>query len=142
MISFREGTSLAYLFARPLGVRFRLSLSVLAVCLWASACKDLGEEPPVPVPVINVTVRNTETFQRFLVGGDEDGARIITQAQHFRVSEVRMDASTNWGRVYFYQPEAGYVGSDYTELELETNSRGTVGKAQVSKLGLRFTVTN
>ena len=126
----------------PGGSTLALAFCVVVVCLLLSACKDLGEEPTPPVPVVNVALRNTETFQYPTVGGDEEGTLISTQAQHYRVSEIQRDASTNWVCVYVYQPEIGYVGTDYAELEIHTNNVGSPEYARVSKVGMSFTVTN
>ena len=116
----------------------------LVTVLFPFGCKDLGEVlTPATVPVIPVALRNTETYQYPTVAaGDEEGALITKQAQHYRLSEVRRDASTNFVCVYIYQPEAGYTGNDYAELEIHTNKVGISEYAQVSKVAFRFTVTN
>jgi len=91
--------------------------------------------------VVNVQVSNSATYQYPTVGGDEEGALISQQAQHYRVSEIRRNASTNWVCIYVYQAQAGYVGSDCVELEIHTNKVGTPEHAGVSKLRVQFTVT-
>jgi hypothetical protein len=128
--------------APPIANRLALGLAMLGVYLLAPACNDFGEEPTLPISVINVTVRNTNTFQYPTVGGDEEGTRISVQARHYRVSQIRRNASTNWVALYIYQPEADYVGSDYTELEVFTNPTGRPENKRVSKVGLSFKVTN
>jgi hypothetical protein len=87
-------------------------------------------------------LRTTDTYQYPTVGGDEEGALIAKQAQHYRVSEIRRNASTNWVVVYVYQPQGGYVGSDYAEIEIHTNSVGTPEHTKVSKLGFSFMIVN
>jgi hypothetical protein len=127
-------------------VALRGKTGILVVCivvvLLLTACTDSGKEPTQPLPIISVSLRNTDTYQYATVSGDEEGARITRQAQHYRVSEIRRNASTNWDCIYVYQPELGYVGSDYAELEIYTNKVGTPGNTRVSKLGFSFTVTN
>ena len=83
--------------------------------LLVSSCKDQGN----PETII-ITLTNTETYQYPTVGGDEDGAVIVSQAQHYSVSEIRRNLQTNWVAVYFYQSSPGYVGKDYVELEIHT----------------------
>jgi hypothetical protein len=116
---------------------------VIGTVLCPISCKDLGEVLlPSTGQMITVALRNTDTYQYPAVGGDEDGALITKQAQHYRVSQVRRDASTNFICVYIYQPEAGYTGNDHAELEIHTNKVGTSEYAQVSKLAFSFTITN
>jgi hypothetical protein len=117
----------------------------LAIVFSSFTCTDLGEvvAPATTVQVIPVALRNTETYQ-FLtnVGGDEEGVLITKQAAHYSVSEIRRDASTSFLCVYIYEPQAGYTGSDYAELEIRINKAGTSESTQVSRLGFSFTVTN
>ena len=118
---------------------------ILATVLSSFSCEDLGE-PFVPAPriqVITVALRNTETYQWLTnLGGDEEGVRITTQAQHYQVSEVWRDARTSFLCVYVYEPQAFYVGSDYVELELRTSRTGAPEDTQVSRLGITFTISN
>ena len=64
---------------------------------------------------VSISLKNTDTYQYPTGGGDEDGARISTQANHYSISEIRRNAETNWVTVYVYQPTAGFVGSDYAD---------------------------
>lgn len=110
--------------------------------LLSLACNDLTEDPTQNASKIAVQLRNTDTYQYPTVGGDEEGAVIAKQAAHYQVSEIRRDSSTNWVAVYFYQPQAGYLGNDYAELEIHTNSVGTPEHDKVTRLGFQFTITN
>jgi len=115
----------------------------IALVLFPSGCKDLGGvAPPAAVQVIAVALRNTDTYQYPTVGGDEEGAVITRQAQHYRLSEVRRDSSTNFISVYIYQPQAGYTGSDSAELEVHFNNTGAPESTHATKVGFSFTVTN
>lgn len=91
---------------------------------------------------VNVSLRNTEIYQYPTVSGDEDGARISTQANHFRTSEIRRNAETNWVAVYVYEPAAGFVGSDYAEVEIFTGSDGASPPTSIKKVGFRFVIHN
>ena len=60
----------------------------------------LGEEPLTQVingltNEINVTLKNTESYSQTFVLGDEEGASIKVQAQHYEKSELVRDESTN-----------------------------------------------
>jgi hypothetical protein len=113
---------------------------LLVFLLWG--CKDLGEQLLTPVQTITATVKNTETYEYQTASGDEEGARITQQAKHYTVSEIRRNASTNFVCVYVYQPRAGYVGSDYVELQAQTNAQGVSGGTSTSTVRFKFTVTN
>jgi len=123
------------------GLVFRVVI-VAAVSL-LSSCKDLGEDATTAnIAVRAVTLRNSDTYQYPTLSGDEEGATIVKQAQHFKISEVRRNTSTNWDAVYVYQPEPGYTGNDYVELEITRNPVGTLGHEQTSRLGISFTIVS
>jgi hypothetical protein len=111
-------------------------IALIAFSFLVSGCSDQG----VPVTT-TVTLKDTETYQYPTVGGDEESARIVTQAQHYRISEIRRDAQTNWVAVYVYQPALGYTGSDYVELEIETGSDGASPPSHSKRIGLVFQIT-
>lgn len=75
------------------------------------------------------------------MGGDEDGAAIVSQAHHYAVSEIRRNAQTNWVAVYIYQPALGFVGSDHVELEVRTGSDGA-SPGNVKRIAFSFQVTD
>jgi hypothetical protein len=95
-----------------------------------------------PVETVSVSLKNTETFQYPTVGGDEDGARISTQANHYSISEIRRNAETNWVAVYVYRPAAGFVGPDYAEVEILSGSDGASSPTSVKRVAFRFVVHN
>jgi len=118
--------------------RVLLGLCFGVVLAWP-ACSDYGQEPTQPVQVIDVQLRNTDTYQYAGSCGDEEGLRITRQAHHYRVSEIRRDRSTDWDCVYVYQPAAGYVGGDSADVEMSTV--GSLSPARASSLRFRFAVT-
>ncbi len=60
----------------------------------------------------------------FNISGDEEGASIITQAEHAEVSQLIRDELTNWSVVYRYKSVAGYTGIDSVEIETCTGGDG------------------
>jgi len=74
------------------------------------------------VEAVKVSLQNGKMYQYPTVSGDEDGARIALQPQHYMISEIRRNAETNWVATFVYQPTAGFVGSDYAEIEIPTGS--------------------
>lgn len=116
-------------------VRTLISIApLLLVCVILLSCGKSS-----PAEVLKVSLRNIDTFEYPTAGGDEDGARVATQPQHAEVSEIRRDAETNWVATYVYQPVAGYVGSDFVELEILTSSDG-VRPPDVRRLTIHFSV--
>jgi hypothetical protein len=111
------------------------ALAVIAVGV--QGCRD-----PDSVETVIVYLRNTETYQYRTVGGDEEGARISTQATHYSISEIRRDASTDWYAVFVYQPAAGFVGEDHAEVEVMTGSDGASAPTNIKKVVFRFSVHN
>jgi len=109
--------------------------AVLAVVALALACQD-----DEAVQTITVSLRNTDTYEYPTVGGDEEGARIVRQTTHHRVSEIRRDAGTNWIATYVYQPLAGYVGSDHAEIEILTGSDGASPPTNVRRVAFDFVI--
>ena len=88
---------------------------------------------------IDVSLLKGELYQYPTVSGDEEGARISTQAGHYAISEIRRGPTTNWVAVYVYQPAAEFVGSDQVELEILTHSDGA-GPPIAKRVVIRFVV--
>lgn len=109
---------------------------VLPTVVHVQACNDSN-----PEETFDVSLKNTETYSYpTVVGGDEEGARISTQAKHYSISEIRRNAETNWVAVYVYRPAAGFVGSDYAELELRTGSDGASAPTSIKAVAFRFVI--
>lgn len=105
------------------------------VVLASSACQAAPDAEELAA-----TLRGAETFQLDLVTGDEDGARIVEQARHFAVSEIRRDAGTNWSARYVYAPAPGFVGEDRVQLEVLTGSDGASAPTRRRRIIVRFAV--
>lgn len=87
---------------------------------------------------ITVTLNESETYEyRTGIGGDEEGASIILQAEHFEISDIIRNADTQWEAVYRYQPEPLFSGTDYVEIQLSTGSDGASSPINVK---IRFHV--
>lgn len=100
----------------------------------------LGCREQDSVQIISVSLKNTESYQFPTVGGDEEGARISTQAAHYSLSEIRMNAATAFIATYVYQSAAGFVGSDYSEIEVLTGSDGASPPKNIKRIEFHFVV--
>jgi hypothetical protein len=92
--------------------------------------------------VSNVTLKNTESYSRTFVLGDEEGAAIMYQAQHYEKSELVRDESTNMNAVYCYKPSIGFVGTDYVGFEVYYNRTGEDRFAYIERVRINFTITD
>lgn len=69
--------------------------------------------------------------------GDEEGARIHKQAQHFLTSEIDREPET---AKYIYTPAKNYKGQDEVEIIIETGSDGA-GPGKEEMLILKFIIS-
>ena len=90
----------------------------------------------------NVTLKNTESYSRTFVLGDEEGALIMYQAQHYEKSELVRDENTNMNVEYRYKPITDFVGSDSVGLEIHYNKTGEDFSAYIETVRINFTITN
>jgi hypothetical protein len=112
-------------------------VALVLIGVHAQGCSDT-----VRVETIRVSLQSGQIYQFPTVGGDEEGARIVTQPKHYSISEIRRDAETNWVATFVYQPAAGFVGSDYAEIEILTGSDGASPPTNVRKVAFQFDVHN
>lgn len=110
-------------------------LALVALVPLMAGCKD-----SVTVEYVTVSLANEQTYSYPTVSGDEEGAGITVQANHFRVSEMRRNAETNWVATFVYQPAAGYVGTDRAEIETLTGSDGASPPTNVRRVVFLFEV--
>ena len=100
------------------------------------------EETENLVSEIEVTINNSDDYELdLMISGDEEGATIKTQAQHFQKSELIRDANTNWSVVYKYEPLPNYTGTDFVEIETCSGGEST-GCSSVETVRINFTITN
>ena len=121
------------------GIRFPIRvalLGLLPVVLQTLGCREQGA-----VETVNVSLMNSQAYEYPTVSGDEEGARISIQPQHYSTSEIRRNAETNGVATFVYQPTAGFVGSDYAELEIMTGSDGA-SPSNVKRVVFRFEIHN
>lgn len=120
---------------RGLVIKSAATLTLLSVLSAVPACRTVE-----PAKTITVSLRNTDIYQYPTVSGDEESARITSQPRHYTVSEIRRDAGTNWVATYVYQPAAGFLGSDYAEIEILTGSDGASAPTNIQRIAFVFTV--
>jgi hypothetical protein len=109
----------------------------LLLVIVLAGCGDLDS-----VRVVRVSLLNSETYRYPTFVGDEEGAAVSTQAKHYRISEVRRDSTTNWDAVYFYQPAAGFVGSDFAAIRVYRGSDGASPNTEIHEVRFYFSVGN
>jgi hypothetical protein len=115
--------------------------TIKSIALSALAALALvGCSPDSDTEVISAVLSGAETYQLDLASGDMGGARVVEQAQHFAVSEVRRDASTSWAARYVYVPAAGFVGNDRVELEVLSGADIASAPVRRRRISVRFTV--
>jgi len=112
-------------------------LFILITFLISTSCSNDDDANP-EVTILNITISNTETYSYNLgVFGDEEGAGINIQAEHFEISETNRNPETEEIN-YNYKPEINYKGSDFVEI---SRSYGWPN-AIVSYLRINFEVTD
>lgn len=105
------------------------------------SCKE--EDNTSPDRIVEVTLKNTEEYSYdLMLSGDEEGAVIKTQAQHFERSELIRNESTAWSLVYHYKAIPNYTGADYVEIETCTGSDGGSACAARKLIKISFTITD
>jgi len=88
----------------------------------------------------NVTLKNTESYSHNFMLGDEEGATIKVQAEHYEKSELIRDETTNMNVVYHYKPIIDFVGEDCVVIEVYYNKTGIdITKTEIVKIN--FTIT-
>jgi hypothetical protein len=120
------------------GLRFATRVTFVAllpVVFQTQACNDASS-----VETVKVSLTNSQAYQYPTVGGDEEGARISVRPSHAITSEIRRSAETNWVATFVYQPTAGFVGSDYAEIEIVTGSDGASPPRNVKRVVFRFDI--
>jgi len=122
------------------GIRFLIRVGLvglLPVAFHIQGCKEPGS-----VDTVNISLTNAQAYQYPTVSGDEESARISIQPKHYIISEIRRNAETNYVATFVYQPTAGFVGSDYAELEIMTGSDGASPPRNVKRVVFHFDVHN
>lgn len=117
------------------------SIILLLIGIFYLSCNS--DNPVSSESSLQITLKSTEQYEyNTKIGGDEEGAKIITQANHYRRSEIVRDESTFWAAIYKYEPASGYTGRDYVEIETQTGSDGAGPPTEISLIRITFFVTN
>lgn len=104
---------------------------------FVSCTKD--EEPIKNYDSIDIELSKNELFTYDTKNsGDEEGGKIIEQAQHFMISEIVRDSV--FRLVYRYQPKEDYVGEDNVQIELSSGSDGASPSTHFDYITINFTI--
>jgi hypothetical protein len=115
-------------------MQFLLILVLIAGC-------QRSLEPELLDNVISVTITDQDIFEyKTGIGGDEEGAVITVQAQHYEISEIVRNSETNFEAVYRYKAKIGFKGSDYVEIETRTGSDGASPPPEINTIGINIVV--
>ncbi len=109
--------------------------SALALLIFATVgCEKNKEEKE---SCTNYTQQEKSKKYEWLIGsfGDEEGAGIIKQAQHFKVSKIIRDKGA-----YYYQPKDRFVGSDSVKIEVSEGSDGG-SRGHTTLYKIKFDIT-
>ena len=67
---------------------------------------------------------------------------IRKQTQHYEVSEIISDSTTNWEAIYRYQAKENYVEIDEVEIETSMGSDGASPPTEIEVIRIKFTITD
>ena len=112
---------------------------ILSFAISMQSCeKELT--PVVERETITRSLKVNEGYQ-FDLGafGDEEGAAISIQANHFFSSDLHIDVNT--GRItYTYRPARDFIGSDEVEIRSARGSNGASQNNKISFTVIKFTI--
>jgi hypothetical protein len=118
-----------------------LSFFTIVFCLFSlsQSCKK-NNTSAQNSQTISVTIKAKENYQYELgTFGDEEGASIIQQAQHYDTSIIERKFAT---ATYKYKPLLGYIGTDEVKLKSERGSEGASPNNKIIITTIKFTITN
>lgn len=118
-----------------------LIISVFAILAGTFSCKKNNVNKPTYVN-ITATIKVNQSYQYDLGGfGDEEGASITKQANHFTTSKIEREINT--GKiVYYYTPVINYTDTDEVELKSIRGSNGSSVGNNIIITTIKITVTN
>lgn len=115
--------------------------NVLTLLLASSILISCEDEPTKTYKTLDIELVKNELFvYNTKHSGDEEGGRIVLQAEHFLKSELARDDST-FQLLYKYQPIVDYVGTDAVRLELESGSDGSGPSNHFEYVTIHFNIT-
>lgn len=119
----------------------KIGLTVLIVCLFLGNGCSSSTDPDIDKELISVTITNSEVYTYNTgIGGDEEGASIIRQANHFEISDIIRNADTMWEAIYNYKAMSGFKGADYVELKLSRGSDGASPPTDIEIIKIEFII--
>ena len=103
-------------------------------------CNNDDDNLNTEIVTEHVIISNSDDYAYDLGGfGDEEGAGILTQAEHFKISELDRDA--NKGKIiYKYKAKTNYVGTDYVEISTGRGSDGASPNTHRSIVKITFEI--
>ena len=114
-------------------------LSLLLICqIVAFSCKK-DCKGSTDKQTINVTVQASKGYDYDLGSfGDEEGAIISMQAQHYETSTI--DRINGVHCIYHYKPQENFQGTDEVELKSARGSDGASSNSKIVFTTIRFTI--
>lgn len=126
----------------------KLNKTFFALCLFMggliTSCEKNSptEENGVTNQIINKTISKNQTFQYDLGNfGDEEGASITKQANHFSTSELVRNINTV-KIIYNYTPTLDFVGTDEIQIRSARGSNGASPNNLIVNTTIKLTITN
>ena len=108
------------------------------IVLSFSACKK--------APVYETITKNlkvNESYEYNLGGfGDEEGAGISKQAQHFSISEIEYTQINSSVIIYKYKPALNFEGVDEVQLKSSRGSDGSGPNKNIIYTNIKFVIAN
>ena len=119
----------------------KFGLVLLVVCFFLGTACNSSTDPEIERESLTVTIKNSEIYTYNTgIGGDEEGATISRQANHFEVSDIIRNADTMWQAVYTYKAKSGFSGVDYVELKLSRGSDGASPPTDIEIIKIEFII--
>ena len=113
---------------------------VTALLFFTFSCKNTTDSNTIE-KVETVSINNSEIFEyKTGISGDEELAKITMQPNHYEISTIVRDSTTNWEAVYRYKSESGFEGTDQAEIKLGTGSDGASPNTNFELIRFEFTV--
>ncbi len=115
-----------------------LGLFIIGILI---SCNNEDDNSNTQIVTEHVIISNFADYAYDLGGfGDEEGAGILTQAEHFKISELERD-SDKGKIVYKYIAKTNYVGTDYVEISTGRGSDGASPNTQKTIVKITFEIT-
>ena len=115
-----------------------LGLIIIGILI---SCNNDDDNSNTEIITENITISNSENYEYDLGGfGDEEGAGIKTQSEHFEISELERDFDTGQ-IIYKYKAETNYVGTEYVEITTGRGSDGASPNTQNTIVKITFVIT-